>query len=205
MSLIYGDNVVKVHVYNEIGERHKAPHIHIYADSKEIDLSLDNPAAMLGKINGTFSGKVAKLVRMIVFGYLDEIKKAIDEVNSGREPAMLDVIRLDSGKGVKNSIAQRAKSNLKIARMSESVGSPRRLLEAIPFADYTMELRYSDGAVRWCDFSPILERCVWAEPLRNLDYYLEAQVDISLHNVVFWGNYNIEIGADDLFAHSRPV
>lgn len=69
-----------------------------------------------------------------------------------------------------------------------------------PKEDYTMLLTFADGTRKIYDASPLLEKSIYA-PLRNLSFFLQAQVDGAS---VSWSD-EIDIAPEHLYECSRLI
>jgi hypothetical protein len=50
------------------------------------------------------------------------------------------------------------------------------IVEAVPHADHTVTITWSDGASAEVDFLPIIDRGGWFTPLRDPDYFMATMV-----------------------------
>ena len=206
MGSIYNYNGIRIYVFPELGTPHKERHIHIYYNNIKLNLLLNDPQVMLNKIRCTFTGQIADYVEILVFGNLERLHRAINDVEAGKVPEKLEIIPISALKQKHNPVVKKAKELIKqtVIRLNESCDMERRLVSIETYKDFTMDLEYSDGSLRTFDFVPLIEQYVWAKPLGILRYFLEARLDSTVHNVVYWGDYFIEIDACDLYRFSKP-
>jgi hypothetical protein len=66
--------------------------------------------------------------------------------------------------------------------------------------DYSLDLRFNDGAVRRFDVKPFLDRGVFRE-LKNLDYFKRVRIAFG---TVQWPNEQ-DIGPDTLYLDSSAI